>query len=178
MSRVQMNLFPSSIAAVWQEIIGNRQPKHIALYDRTLFSLVVVLLLTGFVIVASASMPEGQRLTDNPFHFMQRHMFYIAGCMVILAVGLQVPMAQWQKYSSWTLLAALLLLILVMVAGKTVNGSTRWLAIGPINIQVSEMAKLAFFSYLAAYIVRRHGEVIEQAKGFFKPFGSSFYLRD
>ena len=171
MSRVQMNLFPSSIAAVWQEIIGNRQPKHIALYDRTLFSLVVVLLLTGFVIVASASMPEGQRLTDNPFHFMQRHMFYIAGCMVILAVGLQVPMAQWQKYSSWTLLAALLLLILVMVAGKTVNGSTRWLAIGPINIQVSEMAKLAFFSYLAAYIVRRHGEVIEQAKGFYKPLG-------
>ncbi|NRA84376.1 MAG: cell division protein FtsW [Gammaproteobacteria bacterium] len=171
MSRVQMNLFPSSIAAVWQEIIGNRQPKYIALYDRTLFSLVVVLLLTGFVIVASASMPEGQRLTDNPFHFMQRHMFYIAGCMVILAVGLQVPMAQWQKYSSWTLLAALLLLILVMVAGKTVNGSTRWLAIGPINIQVSEMAKLAFFSYLAAYIVRRHGEVIEQAKGFYKPLG-------
>jgi len=88
---------------------------------------------------------------------------------VILAVGLQASMAQWQKYSGAILICALLALVLVMFVGKTVNGSTRWLSIGPINIQVSELAKLAFFSYLAAYIVRRHSEVIEQAKGFYKP---------
>jgi len=166
-----INLFPASVTAVWQEIIGlgKPKPKHSLLYDRFLFSLIATLLLIGFVIVASASMPEGQRLTGDPFHFIKRHIFYIAGCIVILAVGLQASMAQWQKYSGAILICALLALVLVMFVGKTVNGSTRWLSIGPINIQVSELAKLAFFSYLAAYIVRRHSEVIEQAKGFYKP---------
>ena len=164
-----INLFPASVTAVWQEIIGLGKPKHNLLYDRFLFSLITTLLLIGFVVVASASMPEGQRLTGDPFHFIKRHIFYIAGCIVILAVGLQASMAQWQKYSGVILICAFLALVLVMFVGKTVNGSTRWLSLGPVNIQVSELAKLAFFSYLAAYIVRRHSEVIEQAKGFYKP---------
>lgn len=171
MSTSQINLFPSSIAAVWHEIIGSAKPKHTALYDRKLFSIVVALLLVGFVIVASASMPEGQRLTADPFHFIKRHIVYIGGCIAILVVGLQISMDKWQKTSGLMLLAALLALVLVGLVGKTVNGSTRWLSLGPINIQVSELAKLAFFSYLAAYIVRRHSQVIEHAKGFYKPLG-------
>jgi len=169
MNTRQINLFPASVTAVWQEIIGLGKPKHTLLYDRLLFTLIITLLLIGFVIVASASMPEGQRLTGDPFHFIKRHVFYLGGCIAILVIGLQASMNQWQKYSGLVLIAALLALVLLIFVGKTVNGSTRWLAIGPINIQVSELAKLAFFSYLAAYIVRRHSEVIEQAKGFYKP---------
>ncbi|NRA70697.1 MAG: cell division protein FtsW [Gammaproteobacteria bacterium] len=166
-----VNLFPTSLAAVWQEITGSNKPNDTLLYDRVLFTLVITLLLIGFVIVASASMPEGQRLTGNPFHFIQRHAFYLMGCVAILVIGLQIPMEKWQKHSSLLLLATFVALVLVMFVGKTVNGSTRWLSFGPINIQVSELAKLGFFSYLAAYIVRRHAEVVEHAKGFYKPLG-------
>ncbi|MGB0897930.1 MAG: cell division protein FtsW [Psychrobium sp.] len=169
MSTKQMNFFPASFTSIFREIKGERTAKHVPLYDRTLFALVCSLILIGFVIVASASMPEGQRLTGNPFHFIQRHAFYVAGSIMIMVIGLQVPMKVWQKYSGWILLLSILALILVIVAGKTVNGSQRWLALGPINIQVSEIAKLTFFCYLAAYIVRRHTEVTERAKGFYKP---------
>lgn len=164
-----MNFFPASFKSIFKEIKGESRAKHVPLYDRTLFSLVCSLILIGFVIVASASMPEGQRLTGNPFHFIQRHIFYVFGASIIMMVGLQVPMKVWQKYSGWILLLSILALILVIVVGKTVNGSQRWLALGPINIQVSEIAKLTFFCYLAAYIVRRHEEVTERAKGFYKP---------
>jgi len=169
MSSSSINFFPASFSAIWHEIRGQGKPKHAQLYDRFLFALVCSLLLIGFVIVASASMPTAQRLTGNPFHFMQRHVFYIVGCVVIMIVGLQVPMKHWQKHSGMLLVGAILGLALVLLIGKTVNGSQRWLSFGPINIQVSELAKLAFFGYLASYIVRRHNEVTEHAKGFYKP---------
>jgi len=148
---------------------GERRSKHAMLYDRTLFALVCCLFIIGFVIVASASMPEGQRLTGNPFHFIQRHVFYLLGSVTIMIVGMQIPMKVWQKYSGAILLCSIVALVLVLFAGKTVNGSQRWLSMGPINIQVSEVAKLTFFCYLASYIVRRHTEVTERAKGFYKP---------
>lgn len=169
MSVKQMNFFPSSFAATFKEIKGDNKNKSEILYDRTLFALVCSLFLIGFVIVASASMPEGQRLTDNPFHFIQRHIFYLIGASIILIVGMQVPMAVWQKYSGTILILSIFALILVLLIGKTVNGSQRWLALGPVSIQVSELAKLTFFCYLASYIVRRHTEVTEQSKGFYKP---------
>jgi len=169
MSVKQMNFFPSSFSAIFKEMKGERSNKHAILYDRTLFTLVCCLFIIGFVIVASASMPEGQRLTGNPFHFIERHVFYLLGSVVILVVGVQVPMKVWQKYSGAILLCSIVALVLVLFVGKTVNGSQRWLSMGPINIQVSEIAKLTFFCYLASYIVRRHTEVTERAKGFYKP---------
>lgn len=169
MSAKQMNLFPDSFSSVFKEIKGEGRKKQTMLYDRTLFTLICSLFLIGFIIVTSASMPEGQRLTGNPFHFIQRHVFYLFGSMIIMLIGLRVPMSIWKKYSGSILLLSILALILVLLVGKTVNGSQRWLALGPINIQVSEIVKLTFFCYLASYIVRRHSEVTERAKGFYKP---------
>lgn len=169
MNAKQMNFFPASFSAIFKEMKGERKNQHTILYDRTLFALVCCLFLIGFVIVASASMPEGQRLTGNPFHFIERHIFYLFGSAIIFIVGLQIPMSFWNQYSTKILLFSILALILVLLVGKTVNGSQRWLAVGPISIQVSEVAKLTFFCYLAAYIVRRHTEVTERAKGFYKP---------
>ncbi len=57
---------------------------------------------------------------------------------------------------------ALVLLIAVLLFGRNVNGSTRWLALGPINIQAAEPAKLFFFVYLSSYLVRKHEEVRER----------------
>lgn len=165
-----MNLFPVSLGAVWHDwMAGRHKPSTRILYDRGLLLLTFSLLLIGFVIVASASMPEGERLTGNPFHFMQRHAVYLAGCLAIMAVGLRIPMQRWQQYSVVMLIGAVLLLVAVLLVGKTVNGSTRWLALGPINIQVSEGAKLAFFCYLASYLVRRHAQIVEFTMGFIKP---------
>ncbi|MDP2561461.1 cell division protein FtsW [Psychrobium sp. 1_MG-2023] len=169
MSAKSMNLFPASFSAIWTEFRANKKPKHTVLYDRFLFVLAITLLFIGFIIVASASMPEGQRLTENPFHFVQRHVVYLLGCTLIMIFGLQIPIEKWQQYNAHILIISILALVAVLVVGKTVNGSTRWLSAGPINIQVSEIAKLTFFCYLSSYIVRRHTEVTERSKGFVKP---------
>ena len=78
-------------------------------------------------------------------------------------------MAFWQKANQPLLLVGMVLLLAVLIVGKEINGSTRWIRLGPINIQVSEVAKLFFFCYLAGYLVRKKSEVQENLKGFIKP---------
>ncbi|WP_284207139.1 cell division protein FtsW [Thalassotalea eurytherma] len=138
-------------------------------FDRQYLLLAVAMYTIGLIMVASSSMPVAERLFDNPFHFVVRHGVYICLSIFIGALALMVPMSEWQKYSGYMLLAAIVLLVVVLVAGRTVNGSQRWIVLGPITIQAAEPAKLFFFAYLAAYLVRRREEVMENIKGFAKP---------
>jgi len=140
-----------------------------ATFDRGYLVLGICMYMIGLVMVASSSMPVAERLFNNPFHFVIRHMIYICISLSLMAFALQVPMSRWQKHSGVLLLVAIGLLILVLIVGRTVNGSTRWLVIGPITIQAAEPAKLYFFCYLSAYMVRRRDEVMENIKGFIKP---------
>ena len=121
-------------------------------------------------------MPVADRLHDNPFYFAIRHGIYIVGAIVAAMVVLNLPMQFWRMTNPYLLLAAIALLLAVLVVGRTVNGSTRWLAIGPITIQAAEPAKLFFFAYLAGYLVRRYEEVTENLKGFIKPLVVFFAL--
>ncbi|ALP40109.1 cell division protein FtsW [Aeromonas schubertii] len=162
-------------AAVW--VWGVLMPQRPgALYDRQLVTLAFSLMMVGLVIVASASIPEGISLAGDPFLFVKRH-----GTFLVMAVGiawfvLQVPMMRWQQYNGSMLLLAIIMLVLVLVAGRSVNGSVRWLPLGPFNLQPAEFAKLALFVYLAGYLVRRQHEVRERLIGFMKPLAVLFVL--
>ncbi|MCE9786523.1 cell division protein FtsW [Shewanella chilikensis] len=165
----QLNLFGTSLKWRWSDWFGEKQSQGMQLYDRRLLLAVLSLIAFGFVMVMSASMPEAQSLTGNPFHFVTRHLFYLAGCAVIAAVVLQVEMQRWQQLSPLMLLLVGGMLVAVLAVGTTVNGATRWLSLGPVRIQVAEIAKFVFAVYMAGYLVRRHQEVRENAKGFYKP---------
>lgn len=145
-------------------------------YDVWLFFIALGLMAVGIVMVTSASMPIASRLFDNPFHFAIRHVIYLAAACVAAMLVLQIPMRWWRVANPWLLLLAILLLLAVLAVGRTVNGSTRWLALGPITIQAAEPAKLFFFCYLAGYLVRRYEEVTESLKGFIKPLIVFFVL--
>ncbi|SIQ65232.1 cell division-specific peptidoglycan biosynthesis regulator FtsW [Shewanella morhuae] len=164
----QLNLLGRLRLAIpnWQR---DTEVPGVQLYDRALLTAVLSLIGFGFVMVMSASMPEAQTLTGNPFYFMTRHMGYLVGCLVIAGFVLRVEMQTWQRWSPMLLLVVGLMLLAVLVVGTTVNGATRWLSLGPIRIQVAEVAKFAFAIYMAGYLVRRHQEVRENAKGFYKP---------
>lgn len=165
----QLNLFGASLNLTWPNWFSSHSAPGMQLYDRALLIAVLSLISFGFVMVMSASMPEAQTLTGNPFHFMTRHIAYLLGCLVIASVVLRVEMQRWQQLSPLMLLVVGLMLVAVLLVGTTVNGATRWLSIGPIRIQVAELAKFAFAVYMAGYLVRRHQEVRENAKGFYKP---------
>ncbi len=88
----------------------------------------------------------------------------------------RVPPAFWLETGWWWLFVALALLILVLIPGigREVNGSQRWLPLGPFTLQPSEFAKLAMVVYLAGYMVRREHEVRNQWQGFLKPMAVLF----
>ncbi|WP_285165202.1 cell division protein FtsW [Shewanella goraebulensis] len=164
----QLSLFQQVLKRSWPDILSETSPGD-QLYDRSLFVAVVGLIAFGFVMVMSASMPEAQKLTENPFHFIYRHVAYLMGCGIIAYAVLNIELKFWERYSAYLVLLVLLMLVAVLVVGTTVNGATRWLSVGPVRIQVAEIAKFVFIIYMSGYLVRRHGELRENSKGFIKP---------
>ncbi len=157
-------------SSVLQKMFASRHDASPAGYIDMGFVLLALSLLTiGLIFVTSASMPTAARLFDNPFHFAIRHGIYMVMALVAAMVTIQIPMRWWQWSNAWLLLFAIALLLAVLLVGRTVNGSTRWLALGPITIQAAEPAKLFLFIYLCGYLVRRYEEVTENLKGFIKP---------
>lgn len=164
--------FASTISTQLTGIFGSEK-NHVnhssAIFDRSFIVIALSMYMIGLIMVASSSMPVAERLFNNPFHFVIRHAIYIVLSLGIAGVALQIPMSWWQKNSSYLLMFGIVLLVTVLVIGRSVNGSTRWIVLGPITVQAAEPAKLFFFCYLAAYLVRRRDQVMEDWKGFAKP---------
>ncbi|HGE8503248.1 cell division protein FtsW [Serratia ureilytica] len=144
---------------------------NMVLYDRTLLWLTFGLAIIGFVMVTSASMPIGQRLADDPFLFAKRDALYLGLAFGLSLVTLRIPMEVWQRYSNVMLLMSIVMLLIVLVVGSSVNGASRWIALGPLRIQPAELSKLSLFCYLASYLVRKVEEVRSNFWGFCKPMG-------
>ncbi|MFZ2290179.1 MAG: putative lipid II flippase FtsW [Halopseudomonas yangmingensis] len=130
------------------------------------------LLGLGLVMVSSASMEVAAGQLGNPFYYMIRQMIYLVIAVVALFCALCVPMWVWERSRFLLLSLGVILLVAVLVPGigREVNGSWRWIALGPINIQPSELAKLFAVVFLAGYLVHRQTEVQEHWLGFVKPF--------
>lgn len=159
----------------WQQVFDWFQPNtREPLYDRVLFTLAMSLLAFGFVMVTSASLPTAERLTGNPFYFAIRHGVYIVISLTVMLASLRIPSNVWNQHSGKLLLIGLLMLLSVLVIGYEVNGSQRWIKVGPITFQAAEVAKLFFCIYMASYLSRREDEVREATKGFIKPLALLF----
>ncbi len=145
-------------------------PSPNALYDRQLVWISLGLMLMGLVMVTSASFPISSRLTDQPFHFMFRHAVFLILAIGVSSLVLQIPLRRWFQYSMWLLLISVGLLFIVLVAGKSVNGASRWIPLGLFNLQPAEVAKLSLFIFMSGYLVRKSEEVRSSFfGGFIKP---------
>ncbi|AHK16535.1 MULTISPECIES: putative lipid II flippase FtsW [Thalassolituus] len=141
--------------------------------ETQLFYPWLAMLLLGWLMVASASTGIAEFYTGNPAHFAIRHAFYLLlGIGVTFSISL-IPMARWAKLDAILLVIGFVGLVLVFVPGigHEVNGSQRWLNLGIIKIQASEIAKLSAVFYISGYLVRRQDEVQSQWSGFIKPLG-------
>ena len=141
--------------------------------DFQLLAVTAALLTIGLVMVASSSVAIADRQLGDPFYYVLRQSMYLVVGLAIAALVFNVRMAHWARAGVPVLLLSFLLLILVLIpgVGRSVNGAARWIALGPINVQVSEPAKLLLFIYLAGYLVRHLDEVRSQVSGFIKPMG-------
>ena len=107
----------------------------------------------------------------QPFHFLVRQACYLSAGLVAGLIVIRTDSSVWERISMPMLMVCILMLVLVLIPGigRSVNGSRRWLAFGPIGIQVSEMAKLTMIFYLAGYLVRQQKAVSGSIFGFIKP---------
>ncbi|WP_317623083.1 putative lipid II flippase FtsW [Thiohalomonas denitrificans] len=141
------------------------------LMDTPLAGAAVTLLALGLVMIGSASVAIADRQTGEPFYYLWRQFAY-AGLGLTLALGvLRVPLSVWEKIGPALLVGGLVLLAVLFIPGlgRTVNGSTRWLMVGPFNFQVSEFVKLAVVIYMSGYLVRHGGAVRTTVAGFLIP---------
>ncbi len=146
--------------------------------DLLLLLLLIALVSIGLIMVSSASMEHAKDLYGSEFHLVKRQLVYLCLAFSVASVVFFVPMSWWEK-NGWVFLFAgfsVLVLVLIPGIGREVNGSYRWISLGPINLQASELMKLFLLIYMAGYLVRRQDEVREQWKGFLKPMTVLFFV--
>ena len=148
---------------------AGRQPRLVL--DPVIVAATFCLLLIGLVMVASASLNVAERLTGDPFfHFERQLLSALVGCAFAGAM-LLVPISLWQRAAPVLLIGSFVLLVLVLIPGlgHEVNGSRRWIRLGPVNFQPSEIVRWLLLTYVAVYAVRHQMELKSSAQGFFKP---------
>jgi cell division protein FtsW len=135
-------------------------PVRLLGFDQALVFVTLALLLWGLVMVYSASVA----MPDNPkfaryanTHFLFRHMFSLVVALVVAVLAFQIPMSTWEKLAPWLFIASLVLLVVVLIPfiGRGVNGARRWISLGVMSFQPSELAKFAVLMYAADYMVRK-----------------------
>ena len=138
-------------------------------YDSTLVWVTTALLGVGLVMVYSASIAiaEGSRGTGHQAaYFLLRHGIYMGFSVAAALFVFQVPLQVWQRAAPYLFLVGLVLLALVLVVGREVNGSRRWLSLYFFNLQPSEVTKMAVLMYAADYTVRKAAFMHSFRKGF------------
>lgn len=144
--------------------------KHSA--DQVLLLTIIGITLFGFIMVASASSVLAEKHYQDAFYFI-KHQFIFGGTvgLVLFLVGYFVPYKYWQVMALPGMLVALCLLVLVFVPGLHVSsgGASRWIGIGPMTVQPTEVTKLAFIIYLAA-LLEKKGEDVRDFRKSVVPF--------
>ncbi|MCB1888848.1 MAG: putative lipid II flippase FtsW [Rhodocyclaceae bacterium] len=137
-----------------------RPGKPPAELDLLLIWASMALLLLGLVMVYSSSiaMAEGSKFTGyQSSYFLVRHAIFMMIGVVAGTLAFQVPLRIWQEAAPWLFGIGVLLLLAVLLPGigREVNGARRWLPMGPVNLQPSELMKLFVALYAADYTVRK-----------------------
>ena len=140
-------------------------------FDMTLFWSVLLLLALGLVMVYSSSiaMSEAEKLSGYRMHYyLMRHAIFLVVGVVTAFIAFQVPIALWQRLALPLFIVGGLLLVLVLIPGigREVNGSRRWISLGFVTMQPSELMKLFVVLYAADYTVRKAAFMHDFKKGF------------
>jgi cell division protein FtsW len=140
-------------------------------FDLPLVWAAGVLLMLGLVMVYSASiaLPDSARFsTLRTTHHLSRHVFALTVALGCGLFAFAIPVNRWQKAAPWLFVAGLLLLVIVLIpaVGKVVLGARRWIPLGPLNLQPSELMKLFVVLYASDYAVRKQDWMHDFRKGF------------
>jgi cell division protein FtsW len=140
-------------------------------FDMPLLISAGTLLALGLLMVYSASiaLADGPRYAAyGQYYFVVRHAAFVTVGLIGAACVVTVPIRVWQRLAVPLFMVSLALLAIVLVPGigREVNGAHRWIPLGPLNFQPSELMKLAALLYAADYTVRKQEHMQNFARGF------------
>ncbi len=151
--------------------LAGRRRRGQAPFDFALLAVALGLVALGFVMVSSASMSIGDTCCKDPFFYVNRHALALGLALTGGLIAFAIPVGWWQRTGAWLFLLGMAVLVLVLVPGigHQVNGATRWIPLGPLNLQPSELMKLFAVLYVSGYLVRHAEVVTNQLSGFIRP---------
>lgn len=137
--------------------------------DFTLLITILFLLSIGLVMVLSASSPSALAESGNSYaYFSKQLIFAVLGIIAMLFIS-KIDYRFYQKFYKHAWWIALILLILVLVAGRTVNGAKRWIYVTEtLSVQPSEIVKLLMIIFYAGILMKNRDELSKYGKGFLK----------
>jgi cell division protein FtsW len=141
-------------------------------YDVILLGVTLLLTLGGVLMIYSASSPVADRLHGSSLVLLRNHLVHLGVGLVALYAAMRIPYPRWQQWAPLGLLVAFALLVLVLIPGigYQVGGARRWLRIGPLNFQPTELLKLVLIVHVASYLDRKPGMVSQFVRGMLPNF--------
>lgn len=139
--------------------------------DWQIITPTIFLIVLGLITLLSASMPYAEKMWHNPYHFFTKQLISLVLASLCACFCFYIRPIWWQRWRYGLIFLSFILLLAVFVPGigVTVKGSSRWLSLGFMNLQVSECVKLAVFIYMAGFIDQHHDDLRWSFKGFIKP---------
>lgn len=142
-----------------------------ALYDKWFVTALIAIVALGLLMMTSASIVVSDKQYHQPFYYLYKQLIFLTLGIFLGSFVLKVKIEYWEKIGFYLLGGVMLALFLVLVPGigHRVNGSARWIGIGPLGFQVSELTKFTIVVFMSGYLTRRNAEIQYQLSGFVKP---------
>lgn len=128
-------------------------------YDYTLLAALFLLVVTGLVILYSTSAYNGEVKFHDSFYYLKKQMFATSLGIAAMFVVANMDYHVWRHFAVLGYMTAILLSVAVLFIGDEINGSKRWLSLGPFSFQPSEFAKVALILFLAQMVTRNVKEI-------------------
>lgn len=152
-------------------LLSNKKTSARITLNKPLVFSFLALIAVGLVMVASASSPIASENNGFAGYFFVKQAIFTLIAIAALLVALKIPTSFWQKFKWFWVIVSIVLLTMVLIPGigHIVNGSRRWLGIGPIAIQASELVKLTTILYMANYLNDHPIEIQTSFIGIIRP---------
>ena len=139
-------------------------------FDFILFVTVLILLAMGIVMVLSASSPSALAESGNSYSYVSRQaVFAVLGIALMLFIS-KIDYHEYSKFAGIAYIGSIIILAAVPLLGSSAKGATRWLEIGGIRFQPSEIAKIALIIFYANWFTKNKNNLKDLVQGFIKPF--------
>ena len=136
-----------------------RAPAGPSVRYAALLSAMLLLLLTGVVLVLSATSATGVNSPDRPLQYFTRHLWSVGIAGGVLLITLGIDYRRWRRFAPGLAAASVTLLVVVLAVGTRSGGARRWLEFGQFSVQPSEIAKLALVVALASFLDARKEQI-------------------